>query len=168
MALATFKAWAVTAGFTVVGLIALYLAPRSLVLVPQVLFYAVLILNTFYSVRFFHRIQPVYVSQALVDIVLVVVYTILAFAFGHALLFSYMALWVFLIAPVKYTLMLNHTPHTGALKQKILIDLLGTGFMALVLGIFLAGYVLTSAWLLAIVFALANVYFLFMRPMYRL
>jgi hypothetical protein len=76
---------------------------------------------------------------------------------------------VFVAAPIKYVLMLDHVPHHGFLKRKLLIDLSGTALCALaLLGAVLLGYPLVSAWALAIVYTIANIYHLVINPMYRL
>jgi hypothetical protein len=101
--------------------------------------------------------------------VLVVVYFALGLSIGREWAFPFFALCVFVAAPIKYTLMLGHVPHPEFLKKKLLIDLSGTALCALaLLGAVLLDYPLTSAWALAIIYSLANVYLLFIRPMYRL
>ncbi|MDP2648863.1 MAG: hypothetical protein Q8P19_03115, partial [bacterium] len=51
------KAWVATASFSAAGIASLFLlAPVSDTLIPHLIFYAVLVLNTFFSIRFFSRI----------------------------------------------------------------------------------------------------------------
>ncbi len=165
----TVKAWAATAVFSLVGLWTLvYRAPQAPELLPQTIFYAVLVLNTFFSIRFYSALQPKNTSQLFIDAVLVVLYATLALSLGRPVAFAYAALWLFLMAPQKYALMLELIPHTTLLRNKILIDLSGTVLCAAILGATIAGYSLAGAWALAALFALANVYFLLIRPMYRL
>lgn len=165
----TLKAWAVSLGFAVVGLLsAMLLAPQNAFLAPHVAFYATLTLNSFFSIRLFSSIQPRSFSQGIADAGLVVTYVGLAFSIGYPLLFAFFALGVFIAAPPKYALMLGVIPHPRLLKRKILIDIAGTALCALVLAGTLLGYELESAWILASVFALANLYLLLVRPMYTL
>ncbi len=165
----TVKAWAATVVFSFIGLWTLvYRAPQVPELLPQTIFYAVLVLNTFFSIRFYSALQPKNASQFLIDAVLVILYAVLALSLGRPVAFAYAALWLFMMAPQKYALMLGFVPHTVLLRNKILIDLSGTVLCAAILGATIAGYSLAAAWALAGLFVLANVYLLLIRPMYRL
>ncbi len=146
-----------------------FFAPSNLVLWPNTLFYAVIVLNTFFSVRFFARITPHSWTQSVVDGVLVLIYLALALSLGREWAFPFFALCIFVAAPIKYVLMLGKIPHSDLLRRKLLIELLGAGLCtaALLCAVFL-GYPLTAAWTLAIIFSLANIYLLAIRPMYRL
>lgn len=166
---ASYKAWLVTLGFSLIGIVSLiFFAPRSEFVIPHTLFYAVLTLNSFFSVRLFSAIQPKTISQTAADAILVLVYCGLALSIGDPIPFAFFALCVFVAAPPKYALMLGVIPHNSLLKRKILIDLVGTALCTAILGGALFGYELESAWTLAVVFTLANIYLLFIRPMYRL
>lgn len=165
----TVKAWVVTVLFSFVGVVAFfYRAPFVPELVPELVFYAVLVLNTFFSVRFYSALQPKNSSQVCIDAVLVVAYIALAFSLGRPISFAFAALCLFIIAPQKYALMLELVPHATLLRNKILIDLSGAMLSAAVLGATIAGYAYAGAWVLAVLFTLANIYLLFIRPMYRL
>jgi hypothetical protein len=135
-------------------------------LVPHAIFYAVLTLNTFYSVRMYTVIAPESAFQSLIDIALAASYIALGLTIGLPLAFSFCALIIFTIAPMKYAHMLLHTQHDATLKRKIMIDLLGTLMCAFVLGLTLIGLELKGAWILASLFALANIYLLYIKPMY--
>jgi|SRR3989338_7544545 len=143
-------------------------APLTPELLPHVLFYTVLVINTFFSVQFYAAIQPKNVSQTLIDITLAVCYIALALSLGQPLPFALWALALFVAAPPKYALMLGLIPHTALLWRKIRIDLTGTAACAGLLAATLLGYPLLGAWVFAILFALANVYLLAIKPMYRL
>jgi hypothetical protein len=145
-----------------------FLAPVVPELVPQELFFAVLIINTFFSIQFYSEIQPKNVSQTLIDTLLVITYLALAFSFGRPELFTFAALCLFIAAPPKYALMLGEIPHLKLLERKMLLDSLGTAGCAALLGATLLGYSLIAIWAMAVLFALANVYLLFVRPMYKL
>jgi hypothetical protein len=135
---------------------------------PHAIFYTVLIVNTFFSIRFFTPLTPRSHYQTLVDGALVVIYAALALSIGWPIAFSFAALALFVVAPMKYTHKLELIPHTKLLRKKILIDLWGTVLCLAVLGGTILGYAPESAWALAIIFSLANVYLLFVKPMYRM
>jgi hypothetical protein len=75
---------------------------------------------------------------------------------------------LFIVAAAKYSLMLYEIPHTHLIERKIRVDLLGALLCAMVLATMNAGFVLQASWALAVVFAIANVYVLGLRPLYRL
>src|SRR3989344_3392645 len=153
------KTWTATIAFSLAGLISvLFYASVSPVLLPHVIFYAVLVVNTFFSVRFFSRIAPENKSQFAIDTVLVILYLALAFSMGYPFTFAFFALCLFIAASSKYPLLLLVIPQTNVLKRKILIDLLGTGTCAAILGATILGYPYEAAWTMAILFTLANVY----------
>ncbi len=165
----TVKTWLATGAFSLAGVASLlFLAPVSMYLLPHVIFYAVLVLNTFFSVRFFSGIAPENRSQMQIDTVLVILYFLLAASLGRPIAFTFLALCLFIAASSKYPLLLLVIPQTDVLKRKILIDLLGTGACAAWLGATLLGYPYEAAWAMAILFSLANVYLLAIKPMYRL
>ncbi|MDO8562146.1 MAG: hypothetical protein Q7S05_05005 [bacterium] len=162
-------AWLTTITFSLIGIWTFfYRAPIVPELLPQTIFYAVLVLNTFFSIRFYAKIQPKNVSQATIDVILVLTYIVLGLSLGRPVAFVFAALCLFIAAPIKYMLMLGLIPYEALLKRKILIDSQGTALCALVLAGTLAGYAFASAWAFAILFTLANVYLLLIRPMYRL
>ncbi|MEK7133640.1 MAG: hypothetical protein AAB804_01055, partial [Patescibacteria group bacterium] len=113
-------------------------------------------------------LQPNDVRQLLIDGLLVVTYLALAFSIGRPTHFAIAALALFIAAPVKYILMRGRTPHEALVERKIFLDSLGTLSCAVLVGGTLAGYALEAAWLFAMGFTLANVYLLFIRPMYRM
>ena len=165
----TVKTWTATIAFSLAGLISvLFYASVSPVLLPHVIFYAVLVVNTFFSVRFFSHIAPENKSQFAIDTVLVILYLALASSMGYPFTFAFFALCLFIAASSKYPLLLLVISQTNVLKRKILIDLMGTAACAAVLGATVAGYPLEAAWAAAIGFTLGNVYFLLINPMYRL
>src|SRR3989344_154879 len=155
--------------FALAGVVsALFFAPLSSLTVPHIIFYAVLTLNSYFSVRLFAAIQPQDTWQFIADAILVAVYLALALSIGNPVWFAFFALSVFIAAPPKYALMLGKIPYTRLLKKKIRIDLTGTAFCALILGATILGYQFQSAWALALIFLVANVYLLMIKPMYRL
>lgn len=136
--------------------------------IPHIIFYVVLTINTYFSVRFYTAITPASVFQTLIDVALAAAYIGLALTIGVPIAFAYFALLIFTIAPAKYAHLLGKTPHDKTLRRKILIDLLGTLMCVFVLGLTLVGLELKAAWILAGLFTLANIYLLAIKPMYRL
>lgn len=166
----TTRAWFVAVFFSLAGLLSFtFVAPTSRLLWPNAIFYAVLVVNTFYSVRLFARIAPASVAQTAVDLTLVAAYVGLALSLGREWAFPFFALCIFVAAPIKYVLMLGSVPNSELLKKKLLIDLSGTVMSVFtLLGAIFLSYPLTAAWALAILFSLANIYLLAIRPMYRM
>lgn len=131
-------------------------------------FYALLILNTFFSIRFFSSLVPSDDTQKIVDSILFLVYIALAFSMDNEIVFLIIVTSLFLVASLKYVLLLKHTAYRKVLSRKIRLNLIGaTACGAAIVGSLL-GHTLESAWVLSVVFGLANVYLLFIRPMYRL
>ncbi len=163
------RAIAATVLFSVVAVISLWKgAFSSPYFIPHILFYAVLTLNTFFSVKLYASIQPKNIPQFFIDAVLGVLYIALALSIGDQVLFSLFALLVFIAATPKYALMLGKIPHEALLRRKIKIDTTGIALCAAVFIGTILGFGMLSAWVLAVVFALANVYLLLIRPMYRI
>lgn len=165
----TVKSWLATSVFALAGIIAvLFYSIVSPFLLPHLIIYAVLVLNTFFSIRFWSALQPKDAWQLLVDSVLVVTYLTLALSIGQPVYFALAALCLFTTAPLKYILMRGRTPYGALVEHKILLDSMGTlACIALVAGLFL-GNALEVTWLFAIGFTLANLHLLFIRPMYRM
>ena len=163
------KSWLATSVFALAGVVsALFYAIVSPFLLPHFIIYIVLVVNTFFSIRFWSALQPKDARQFLVDAVLVVTYLALAFSIGEPFYFALAALLLFTVAPLKYILMRGSTSHEALVEHKILLDSMGTfACIGLVAGLFL-GSPLEVTWLFAIGFTLANIYLLFIHPMYRL
>ena len=98
---------------------------------------------------------------------LVVVYFFLALSIGRPLLFEAAGSVLFALATIKY-IYLSRDVHLRIVKRKILIDLLGSILCAASFTNALGGDAGKSAWIQMIVFAVANVYLLAVRPMYRI
>lgn len=162
------RALSVTILFSVVGVWAIlfHSVPWEYV-VPHVLFYAILTLNTYFSVRFYTAFTPESAFQTGIDLALAGAYIALALSIGIPVAFSFFALLIFVVAPAKYAHLLGKTSHDATLRKKILIDLLGTIMCVGVLGLTLAGLEYKAAWILTGLFGIANLYLLGIRPMYR-
>ncbi len=165
----TTKAAVATLVFSLVGVVSFFAyAVLSSYLLPHMIFYTVLVINTFFSIRFFSRIAPENTSQVVIDVILIVLYCALALSMGRPMEFAFLALCLFIAASIKYPLLLRVILQTQVLKKKTLIDLIGTMTCAGVLGATILGYAFEAAWVAALGFTLANIYLLFIRPMYRL
>jgi hypothetical protein len=133
---------------------------------PHAVFYATLVLNTFFSVRFFDPLPPQDRDERVIDGVLTLLYLALAATIGWLLPFAVVATLLFAAATLKYVLLLPVMDRRDILARKILIDALGLAMcVAMLIGSLLLEP-LWTAWTAAIVFALANVYLLAVRPMY--
>ncbi len=165
----TIRSWLATSVFALAGIIAvLFYSIVSPFLLPHFIIYMVLVINTFFSIRFWAAHQPNDIRQFLIDAVLVVAYLTLAFSIGEPLHFAIVSLGVFIAATIKYVLMRGRTPHEALVEHKTFLDALGAIACAALLGGTLSGYALETAWIFAIGFSLANVHLLFVRPMYQL
>ena len=164
----TAKSVLATGVFSLAGIIsALFYSVVSPFLLPHFIIYAVLVVNTYFSIRFWSGLQPKDSRQLLIDAVLVAAYLALAFSIGEPMYFALAALTLFALATFKYVLMRGRTSYEAIVERKTGIDALGALACAvLTLGMFL-GYPLEATWLFAIGFTLANVYLLFIKPMYR-
>ncbi len=165
------KAIVVTAAFAIAGLIGCYTAESNWPdVMPMLVFYTVLTINSYFSVKLFTTITPPdEITQRTLDLVLMAIYFLLAYSFDNTKMFLIITLFLFIVAPLKYSLLLlGKVPHPKLLKKKITIDLLGTLLAAAVIAGSVAGYTHESAWALAIIFTIANVYFLLIDPMYKI
>jgi hypothetical protein len=136
---------------------------------PLGIFYALLVINTYPSIRLFSSLVPLEDGKhALVDLLLSLVYVFLVVSFGNPQQFALCATVLFLVASAKYTLMFYEVPHTNLLQRKVRADLLGALLCAAVLAAMNFGWILSAAWALAGLFALANIYVLALKPLYRL
>ena len=139
-------------------------------LLPLV-FYAILVLNTFFSVRVFSAIIPKdNIVQNVIDIGIVVpLYFILAFQFQNPLGFVATATALFAILVIKYSLLLNILPtHRRLLRKKIFVNTLGLLLLGASSLMVALGHTLFTPFFYTIIFALANIYLLTINPLYRL
>jgi hypothetical protein len=166
---AKIKAILTTIVFASLGVVSsIYLISNWSESLPLVIFYFILIVNTFFSIKLFSAITPDGVlSQAIMDIFLFFIYLALLISINSQLLFVFFTLLLFILAIMKYTLLLGIVDHPKLLKRKILIDLSGALGSALVLGGILFGDTILSTWIFTGGFAFANVLLFFVWPMYR-
>ncbi len=137
------------------------------ILLPLVLYYVVLVTNTFFSVRTFSAITPNNPIQLTFDVLLVFVYLWLAASFASVVMFSWASLGLFLIAVAKYVHLSGIIPPPPLLQKKIRINALSALLCASALVASALGFDYIAAWGLFLLFALANIYLLLINPMYR-
>jgi hypothetical protein len=162
------KEIAATILFTAAGIVGLILSPADWpTTLPGAIFYAVLVVNTWFSIRFFSNLPPVERDESIIDGILAVLYVALAFALGQTVTFLAIATILFAFAIPKYALLLRLIDFPHTLKRKMVFDALGTLLCLAALIGALAGYPMESIWVLAVVFTLANLILLTVWPMYR-
>jgi hypothetical protein len=153
--------------FAAAGLAGLIIAPRDWPAVAATgLFYVALLINTYYSICFFGLLPPKDRDERVIDGALVVTYLALGLSIGRIVLFTSATTALFVIAIAKYVLLVPIVARRDILRRKIAIDGLGLLLCGLSFAGALAGHPLESAWLQAILFGVANVYLLLVRPMY--
>lgn len=136
---------------------------------PLVLFYALLLLNTYFSVRTFASITPEEnLLQHSIDMALGACLLVLIFQFNAPLNFVLWMMLLFILAALKYILLTPITGHSRLLYMKIRIDSFGVLLCFLALWGILLGYIYISTVLWVLVFFLANLYVLWLRPHYGL
>lgn len=158
-----------TAFFSAVGIASWFFAVHDKAAsLPLAIFYAALMVNTYYSVRLFSAIIPEgNARQHGIDAVLVVLYIALALAMGDAALFIVIDILFFIAAVIKYSFLLKVIAQPQLLRRKIRINALGVFGGVVALGGIFIGYPLLSAWILSVSFCIANILLLFVWPMYR-
>jgi hypothetical protein len=163
------RAHVATFSFSILGLlVVLFHAPYTPFLLPDILFYLLLLVHTYLSIDLFSRIQTTDLPQFTVDAALTISYISLVLCIGTPVAFLFANLCLFIAAPIKYTLLIEQIPHPVLLRRKILVDLSGAALAALTLGIALYGYTLLAAWMLPILFGFASVRYLVTHPLYKI
>jgi hypothetical protein len=162
-----FRALAAASGFALAGILGFLLVPAPWAAkAPNAIFYAVLVLNTLYSVRFFEALPPQDRDERVIDAILTLLYVALAATIGLPVLFAAVSSALFVAAVGKYVLLLRVMDRRDILIRKIAIDGAGVALCAATLIGTLWFNPLWSAWAQALIFAAANVYLLAVRPMY--
>jgi len=164
------KAFLTCAAFTVFFIVGLMISKQtSDILTPLSIFFLILIVNTYFSIKLFAQLTPMSDHvQNLMDALLVVLYALLAYGLRNALLFTSILTIVFVVATFKYVLLKRVIDHPRLLKNKTWIDATGVLMCLIaVCGTFF-GYEVLTSWFLAIVFGVANIFLLFVKPMYRI
>lgn len=134
---------------------------------PLVLFYAIMVWNTYYSVDYFSRVIPINPPlQVLVDSVLFLLYFLAALSFLNTYLFILTLGLIFAVATVKYALALNVVEHPRKLFRKIVVDTMGMLMVTCALIGAALGYDRITAIALVVVFGIANIYVIYIKPLY--
>ena len=165
----TIKAIAACAAFTIAGVIGFVFFSHTNETFLLVGYYAVIVLNTFFSIRAFAPITPKNVSQALFDAVLVLIYIALALSFRSIIQFSVVSWGLFVFANFKYMHLEALVPQQKEfLQHKMRINWLGAFLSAIAFALALLGFPLLAAWSLFVIFAIAQFYLLIIDPMYQM
>jgi hypothetical protein len=165
----TLKASIVTLFFLLAGILSLSAKTNYAYIVPISLFYLMLTINTYFSIRLFVQItsKDDWVQNG-IDLVLVALYILAALSMDNVLHFMFYILLLFIVATAKYTHLLNKTPHRMLLKNKILTDTSGILGCALTLGGIIFWHPGASIWIFSFAFIFANFALFFVWPLYRL
>jgi hypothetical protein len=133
---------------------------------PLIAFHALLLIHTYFSIRCFSSIAPhSTVAQILIDGVLVAVYVFLPFQFADPTRYLCACVALFLVAIVKYALMLGAPHSTLILTRKMLLDLAAAMTCGLALSGVVAGVPHSLGWWLGIFFV-SHVYILLVSRFY--
>lgn len=161
----------VTGFFVIMFIVGLLTTRPSQISIQATIFHAVLLLNTYFSIRCFGKITPDKAPwQRSLDLFLVLMYSLLPFAIRFPSLYILVMILLFGIASLKYTMLLGVIPDVRLLRRKIAIDLSGVFwnyliFVAGSLGLLPVGLLL---WIWVGVFMVMNWYLLKIKPMYCL
>ena len=135
---------------------------------PLAIFYVILIVNTYFSVKLFSGIIPKdNVLQDSIDFVLVMFYIAMSASMNNPILFYVVPSVFYIIASMKYTILLGIIDYPVLLKRKIFVNLLGSLACVTVLSLAVFNYNF-AGWLFAGEFFVANIVVLWLWPIYRL
>jgi hypothetical protein len=142
--------------------------PDESIALPLGLAYALLVLNTYYSVRCFSPLSARGGRrQWWIDGALVVAYAALAANLGNPRAFMLGAALLFTVATLKYVELVEAGGSHAALIPKLRVDVAGILFCLGGLALVIAGHAHAAAWVMAGVSAAANLYLVCVRPLYR-
>ena len=134
---------------------------------PLVVFYFLLVLNTYFSIRYFSIIiSPVIPSQIAVDTVLTVFTLLLLTALKDPLSFNVILTALFATAVLKYVIAIPVTEYPVLLHRKIRVDALGVLASSLATFGVASGHATTTVLVWAAIFAGANIHVILLRPLY--
>lgn len=164
------KALIVTTVMTLVGATIVVFALRDWTFaLPSFLFYLLLLVNTFFSIRCFSTITPPSIEQSTVDLTLLLLYFVMASTFGNPFFFLLSNVAMFAVATLKYSLLLGKTSHDTQLRYKIIMDGIGTisaTFCLLITILLEHTHPQLGLWIWTIGFIFGNAYVFFVRPLY--
>jgi hypothetical protein len=164
---ATRLATGATVGFTAAAVAGALLTVRDWgASSPLLAFHALLLLHTFFSIRCFASIAPrPTAAQILLDGVLVGFYVFLPFQFADPTRYLCASIALFLVAIIKYALMLGTPGWTMLLTHKMILDLLASLTCGAALAGLMAGVPHVLSWWLG-VFFISHIYILAVRKFY--
>ncbi len=134
---------------------------------PLLGYYAVLVINTFFSIRALASITPRNTPQTLFDAALVCTYAALAFSFSSTILFLAISALLFMLSIAKYTHLNRLVSYPELLRRKITLNALAALLSGVMLAVAFTGYPDAATWALFVSFALPSI-FLQIIPVYRL
>ena len=135
---------------------------------PLVVFDLFLLVNTFYSIRTFATLIPIRFGQAVFDLAMASCIVLNPLAFNYPMHFALLNLLLFILASFKYILAIRIIGLSETLYRKILLDMLGVAVIFAVVVAMWRGYVFPAAVLGTIAFVGANIYILWINPVYRI
>lgn len=157
-----------TSVFSFFGLLGtIVLVDNWVVSLPLILTYAVLVYDTFFSVRYFSAITPVNDSvQNFFDLILIISYGLIALNLNNPLGFMASTSGMFLIATGKYIVLRQRIGGSTILSRKVHIDILGAvGYGLCTVPIFF-GWIWQASWVLFIAYTMVNIQILWRNPLY--
>lgn len=158
-------------GRVIVGLFTLVWMLRTIIGDPIPisvhLFILLLLVNTYYSIIFFSSIHPaITLAQQCTDVTLGALYIMLICSGSDSIWFLTILTVLFITAALKYTMGLTKSSYQSFLERKIIVDLWGALITLIALVISLHYTMVLTMWVGTIVFAIANGYVLWYRPLY--
>lgn len=158
-----------TVGFSVFGLASFFFINDWYSALPLVIFYTILVVNTYFSIRCFASITPQNDRlQQIMDVVLAFLIFAQAASSNSPFLFVFFATLLFALAILKYVLLYADSRHQTLLKRKIKINTLGAVACIITLWGIFAGFTFVATYLLAASFLIVNLYLFFIKPLYVL
>jgi hypothetical protein len=154
--------------FAAAGILGFFYFPQGQESTLLEAYFAVLLLNTFFSIRTFTPLTPQSAAQTVFDGVLALLYVALACSFGSIEYFCAFSFALFAVAIGKYAHLMTLIDRKRFLRRKMLINGLAVLLSAATFVMAAVGFPALAAWVLFVCFALANIYFLGINPMYRI
>jgi len=162
---ATSRGRIATVFFSGLGLLGWYFAPDKTVSLPMAIMYALLMIQTWFSLPLFFRlIDQKDMRQRIIDPVIGVAYALLAYTIGNPILFTFAWAIFFTLTVLKYSMLVGTFSNTTLLRRKLMANILGVA-LGLAMPTFL-GFGLIGEWIGVILFAGACVQYLVLRPLY--
>ena len=163
--------------FTLFGVLGYGFAPDKSAILPEAILYALLMVQTWYSLPlFFSLIDPKDKRQQGMDVVLALAYAGLAWSIHGGILFYVAWTIFFTLTVLKYSLLVGRFSAQRLLRRKLVANVLGIGMGILVPTALLLPALVNNSfqeegphplrWLGVILFGGACVYYLWLRPLY--